>query len=78
MTFIFQYTNHLDDAKIHRSQHDVFDPNQNSKNQSLLFEVGKSRDGIVNSSKNGTNQNIHVSLGQYSVILKYLQTYKCS
>ena len=78
MTFIFQYTNHLDVAKNSRVHYDAVEPDQNSKNQSLLFKVGMSRDGIVNSSENGKKQNIHVSLGQYTVILKYLRDHKSS
>ena len=73
MTFIKKYKIHLDVLIFYQFQLDHFDLARNAKNQSLFIKVGNARDELMKSYENGTNQNIHVSLGQYSVILKYLQ-----
>jgi hypothetical protein len=71
-TFIKNITIHLDDLFFCQLQLDLREPTQNSDFSSVLLKVGDARDGNMKLCKNGKNRNIQLSLGLYSVILKYL------
>ncbi|MBA7494708.1 hypothetical protein ES702_05285 [subsurface metagenome] len=78
MCFIKKLKIYLDVSKILQTKHDNFDLHEDAKNRSLSIKVGNAFDGLVKLCENGNHQNIQLSLGRYTVILKYLHDYKGS
>ncbi len=73
MTFIKKITNHVDVPKILPTQLANFNHDEDSENHFLLSKVGIVNNGQLKFHKNPINQNIRLSLGQYTVVLKYLR-----